>query len=408
MEPGFVKVTVTPNVQAIPVAMAAQSASLLACSAGELQRAIRELALSNPMVEPLDEEDPYDLIAAIPARRETLAEHLSTQLRVTISDPALLRVCLLLANSLDKNGYLREDEDSLCRDFGCDAALFQAALRQVQALEPTGVGARSLSECLLLQLQAMEPVNHWAVTIVQTHLEALAHGTLALEGASEAELQEAAALIRSLEPRPGSVFDHDTTIFVVPDIAVHEEDGALTVSLINQPHIPALSPRSTALLKQGTPQEKQYMQEQLSHARSFLHAVQQRSSTLLAVAAYAVQRQADYLMGPQRCPPRKLTLSDAAAALGVNVSTVSRAVSDKYLEFDHRVIPLRSLFTAGGSTGSSKEEIMMRIRDICCRSQRRPSDNTIAQMLDAEGIHISRRTVSKYRRAIMEEGDFHR
>ena len=105
MDAGFVKVTVTPNVQAVPVALAAQSASLLACSAGELQRAIRELTLTNPMVEPVEGDDPYyDLIASIPARRETLAEHLSAQLRMTLREPALLRVCLLLANSLDANG----------------------------------------------------------------------------------------------------------------------------------------------------------------------------------------------------------------------------------------------------------------------------------------------------------------
>lgn len=153
MDAGFVKVTVTPNVQAVPVALAAQSASLLACSAGELQRAIRELTLTNPMVEPVEGDDPYyDLIASIPARRETLAEHLSAQLRMTLREPALLRVCLLLANSLDANGYLRDDEASLCRDFSCDAALFHRALRHIQALEPAGVGARNLSECLWLQL----------------------------------------------------------------------------------------------------------------------------------------------------------------------------------------------------------------------------------------------------------------
>lgn len=261
MDAGFVKVTVTPNVQAVPVALAAQSASLLACSAGELQRAIRELTLTNPMVEPVESDDPYyDLIASIPARRETLAEHLSAQLRMTLREPALLRVCLLLANSLDANGYLRDDEASLCRDFSCDAALFHRALRHIQALEPAGVGARNLSECLWLQLQAMGDPDPLAALIAREHLEALARGTLSLPGASQAETDAAVALLLSLEPRPGSAFDHEATVFVVPDVAVHLQDGALAVSLVNQPHVPALNAQYTALMAQGSPQDKQYLQ----------------------------------------------------------------------------------------------------------------------------------------------------
>ena len=407
MDAGFVKVTVTPNVQAVPVALAAQSASLLACSAGELQRAIRELTLTNPMVEPVEGDDPYyDLIASIPARRETLAEHLSAQLRMTLREPALLRVCLLLANSLDANGYLRDDEASLCRDFSCDAALFHRALRHIQALEPAGVGARNLSECLWLQLQAMGDPDPLAALIAREHLEALARGTL--PGASQAETDAAVALLLSLEPRPGSAFDHEATVFVVPDVAVHLQDGALAVSLVNQPHVPALNAQYTALMAQGSPQDKQYLQEQLAYARSFLYAIQQRSSTLLCVAAYAVQQQATHLMEPQCCPLRRLTQSEAAAALGLSVSTVSRAVSDKYLQYENRVMPLKALFTAGGCASSSKEEIMSRIRQICRQGPRRPSDNAIAQQLAREGIHISRRTVSKYRHALEEEGGTYR
>ena len=197
-------------------------------------------------------------------------------------------------------------------------------------------------------------------------------------------------------------------MFVVPDVAVHLQDGALAVSLVNQPHVPVLNAQYTALMTQGSPQDKQYLQEQLAYARSFLYAVQQRSSTLLCVAAYTVQQQAAHLMEPQRCPLRRLTQSEAAAALGLSVSTVSRAVSDKYLQYENRVMPLKALFTAGGCASSSKEEIMSRIRQICRQGPRRPSDNAIAQQLAREGIHISRRTVSKYRHALEEEGGTYR
>lgn len=409
MDFGFAKVLVTPSAQAVPAALAAQSASLLACSAGELQRAIRELSLSNPMVEPLEADDfYYDMLASIPAHRETLADHLSTQLRMMLSDPALLRVCLLLANSLDTNGYLREDEMSLCRDFACDAALYHEALRQVQALEPAGVGARNLSECLCLQLRALGDPDPWAALIARDHLEELARGTLSLPGVSQTEVEAAVALLLSLNPRPGSTFDYDNTVFIVPDIAVQLQDGALAVSLINQPHIPSLNAQYIAMISQTALQEKQYLQEQLSYARSFLYAVQQRSSTLLGVAGYAVCQQAEHLMDPVRCPLRRLTQSEAAAELGLNVSTVSRAINDKYFQYENKVIPLRALFTSGGCARNSKEEIMFRIRALCHQGGRRPSDNVIARKLAEEGIQISRRTVSKYRREIEDEGGVYR
>lgn len=405
MDLGFAKVLVTPSPQAVPVALAAQSASLLACATGELQRAIRELALTNPMVEPPDTDDShYDLIASLPARRETLADHLATQLRVSLSDPEVLRVALLLVNSLDANGYLRESEPDLCRDFACTAALYREALRQVQALDPPGVGGRDLSECLRLQLRALGDPDPLAERIARDHLGSLARGTLSLPDATHEETDAAVSLLLSLDPRPGSAFDHETTVFVIPDIAVRRRDDALEVALINQPHLPPLNAQYVALLSRATGQERQYLQEQLSGARSFLHAVQQRSATLLAVAGYAVQRQAEHLLYPERCPLRRLTQSETAEELGLNVSTVSRAVNDKYFQYDNRVLPLKALFTTGGCAQTSREEIMSRIRQLCRQGDRRPSDNTVAQLLAAEGIQISRRTVSKYRRAI-EEGE---
>ena len=385
MDAGFVKVLVTPNVQAIPVALAAQSASLLACSADELQRAIRELTLTNPMVEPAEGDDPYyDLISSIPARRETLAEHLSAQLRMTLKDPALLRVCLLLANSLDANGYLRDDEVGLCRDFSCDAALFHRALRHIQALEPAGVGARSLSECLCLQLQAMGDPDPLAALIAREHLEALARGTLSLPGVSVATTDAAVALLLSLEPRPGSAFDHEATVFVVPDVAVHLQDGALAVSLVNQPHIPALNAPYTALMAQVSPQDRQYLQEQLAYARSFLYAVQQRSSTLLCVAAYAVQQQAAHLMEPQHCPLRRGKVDEDRRTI---------AVGDDLLDAHHRAaVPLHNVHR---DRRSREQLFLLRrcskvLRQPLIQSKRRCSCRHAAQDRDDRRKHRRR------------------
>lgn len=397
---GAAKVVIMPKLQALPVALTAQTANILQCNTMELHQAINELVLSNPVVEPMDGEDFGDYAASIPARGETLSEHLSSQLRIAVRDRTILRTALVIVNSLDKNGYLREDEAELRGICRCSCEQFDAALQQVQALEPTGVGARSLAECLSLQLLAMEEPNELALHIVRGHLEALALGRLCLPDYSDEEVGNAVTLILSLDPRPGGAFDTAPTIFVMPDISVSREDEGFAVSLINQPRIPALNNDYAAIVKQADETERQYLRENLARVKGFLYAVEQRRSTLLNVAAYAVEVQSEYLRSGKAAYLQKLTLSDAAGALGLSVSTVSRAVNDKYMEYEKKLMPLRSLFTSGGCGEVTRHLIEERIRCICAESQCPLSDSAVAKRLEEEGIKISRRTVNKYRSAM--------
>lgn len=405
MQPDRTEICAVPRAQAVPVAQAALLARLLSCGAAELKQVIDEFVLSNPMVEPVWGSSGAPLLeAAARAAEETLSEHLSSQLRIAVRDPAQLRVCLLIVHSLDRSGYLRESEEALCRLAQCSRREFAAALRQVQRLEPAGVGARSLSECLCLQLEARQPAEELALSICQKHLEALAEGRLSLPGHTQEELDRAAALIRSLDPRPGSAFDHDPVPYLIPDILVRRQGGRLEVSLVNQPGIPVLSARYAGLSRGCSEADRLYIQKNLAQARSFLFAVHRRGSTLLAVASHGVQVQTDCLLAA--APPLSLTLTAAAQALSLSPSTVSRAVRDKYVQYGSRVFPLRALFPSGGVQALSRPQIIQKIRELCAQHGGGLSDEAVAALLAGQGITIARRTVNKYRRSI-QEGEPH-
>lgn len=402
MKLGYTGALATPRAQAVPVAQASLTAHLLSCNAAQLREEISELILQNPLVEPLSSEfEPAFPEASAP---ETLGEHLSSQLRINVTDRELLQVCLFLVYSLDRNGYLRESEEDVCRLCGCSRRTFQRALAQVQQLEPTGVGARSLSECLCLQLLARQPADELALAICRHHLEELAEGCLPPLGRPQAEVDRAVSLIRSLSPRPGSQFDSSPVPFLLPDLHVTNQDGQLAVELENQPQVPVLSPQCAALLHHGTEQEKQYIREHLASARSFFFAIRQRSSSLLTVASFAVRHQEDHLLSRRAVPLSPLTMTDTAQALSLSISTVSRAVKDKYVRYDGHIFPLRALFTSGGTAAASRQQIVQSIHAICGASPSRLSDQAVAALLRRQGIAIARRTVNKYRRAILQEG----
>lgn len=405
MKSNYTEILAAPKAQTVPVARAALTAALLACGTLELKQVIDEFVLSNPLVAPafdgLGSALPSNAVRAAP---DSLSEHLARQLRIAVQDPALLNAGLMIVHSLDRNGYLREDERvirSLCR---CSHSVFERALDQVQHLEPVGVGARSLSECLCLQLEARELVDELALLICRSHLEDLAENRLALPDCTQAEIDRAVALIRSLTPYPGSSFDCEMVPFLVPDILIEQQGGQLEVSLVNQPQLPALNTEYIALSRGCTEQDRQYIREHLAQARSFLFAMRQRSSTLFVVSAFAVQYQAEHLM--RAAPLRPLTLTNAAKALSVSISVVSRTVKEKYVQYGGHIFPLRALFTSGGTKTASRHQIIQQIYDICSTYGGTISDQAVADLLASRGISIARRTVNKYRKIMLEEGDW--
>ena len=242
------------RLEAIPVALIAQSVTVLAQNAESLRRTIDAFVLGNPLLEyapaGANPAEALDITELAVARRTTLAEHLGMQLRIAERDPEVLRIGRMIIESLDKYGYLREHTEDMLRASHASPAAFARALAAVQALEPCGVAARSLGECLALQLRARTAPEPLALEIVTGHLEEMAAGTLRLPGHAAEEIEAACRLIRSLNPRPGAAFDQDVIHYVVPDVRIaRSEGGRLCASLINQPAPPAIAPHYMEYLK---------------------------------------------------------------------------------------------------------------------------------------------------------------
>lgn len=399
------------RLEAMPVALIAQSVTVLAQNAESLRRTIDAFVLGNPLLEYApagpNPAEALDIAELAVARRTTLAEHLGMQLRIAERDPEVLRIGRMIIESLDKYGYLREHTEDMLRASHASPAAFARALAAVQALEPCGVAARSLGECLALQLRARTAPEPLALEIVTGHLEEMAAGTLRLPGHAAEEIEAACRLIRSLNPRPGAAFDQDVIHYVVPDVRIaRSEGGRLCASLINQPAPPAIAPHYTyymEYLKGEEETQRQYVRDNLMQARSFLFALKERAETLLAIASLAVAVQEEYLAAREPGALRPLTMTAAARKTGLSLSTVSRTVNGKYAEFEGRVFPLRMLFTAGGKAGHSREAIVRRMRALLSTANGEPmSDARLAALLAAEGMPVSRRTVNKYRNAFLK------
>lgn len=402
-----VEAQATSRVEAVPVALVAQSVQILSQDAETLARTIDAFLLENPLLDYSGgghRREMLDAAGLAVARRDTLAEHLHGQLRVARHNPEILRAGHILIDCLDNHGYLRDSLEDLLRITGASPAGFERALAAVQALDPCGVAARSLGECLALQLRAQPQPCALALEIVGAHLEALAEGGLRLEGYSASEIEDACALIRTLNPRPCAQFDQRLTHYIVPDVRIdRDEAGGLTVSLVNQPELPALSAQAAQYLKTAEEAQRQYVQEKLLHARSFLFALRERARTTLLIASHAVQTQAEFLRTGRSASLQPLSMSALAREIGLSRSTVSRTVGGKYAEFEGRLLPLRTLFTVGGKEEHSREAILERMRAVLAehRGARPLSDAKLTALLESEGIRISRRTVNKYRNAFL-------
>ncbi len=384
--------------EALPLAMVVQSLNILAMDACSLEESIQNTLLENPLLEAAPGVDTQvkDYLFAQIRQVPSLYDGLHRQLGCLELPHKLYCAASLLIDCLDEDGWLREDLAQLATQWETSLPLLEEALAVVQSLEPTGVGCRDLSECLTLQLKEQDPPDLLALDIAANHLQALADHTFPFDAYEHDALTAALMNIYSLSPRPCSGCGEDHTQYVVPDIRVRlEEDGTLQAELINQPCAPILSPLYHDYLKAGTDTERQYVRTQLDSARNYLHALQMRNQTLGQIAGFLILRQRDFfLSGPQAL--RAISLSQLAEQLEVNVSTVSRAVAGKYVEFAGRVFPLRDLFHSGGTGDLSRTAIVQRIRALLAEDPTL-SDSRIAALLAEQGIQISRRTVNKYR-----------
>ena len=354
-----------------------------------------------------DELDPLARVGTDGGLEDTLLLHLTRQLERSKAPTLVLRGAQFLAACLDEDGYLRDDLADLAQAVGLPTSILEEGLALIQTLDPPGVGAQNLSQCLALQLQRRGETG-LTLTVVQHHLERLArkqyHAIAQALGVRQEEVLQAEQQIQALDPRPGSAFaSREEPHYLIPDLAVVEAEDGPTVVYQNS-YIPTLQLSSyyCALQKQSTDVEvKQYLTDKIKQAQFAIQAVEQRRSTLLDCAKAIVRRQESFFQQPggHLLP---LRLSDIAQDLSIHESTVSRAIREKYLQCARGVYPLGVFFSpgvGGRGEGTSAHQVKHLLAQLVAQEDKNHplSDQKLCQLLEAKGCSISRRTVAKYR-----------
>ena len=346
----------------------------------------------------------------------SLREHLLWQLelpKLTSRERAIGRAII---DAINDDGYLgdplQEIAATLRPEIEASHEEIADVLTIVQAFDPSGVGARTVSECLLLQLNLLDPATAGlatARTLALNHLEQVASRELNVLrrelAASEEELVQALALVRACHPHPGSVINTAAAEYVVPDVFVRRTARGWSVE-INPATLPRVRVNQgyAQLLGRGT--EHATMRTQLQEARWLLKSLEIRNDTLIKVARSIVARQSAFLeQGEEHMQP--MILRDIAAAIEMHESTVSRITSGKYMHTPRGVFELRYFFSsqvenAGGGSGTSSTAIRAKIKKLIRDEDAgNPlSDSRIAELLSAAGIPVARRTVAKYRESM--------
>jgi RNA polymerase sigma-54 factor len=437
------QLTMTPQLQ--------QAIRLLQLPALELQAHIRELLESNVMLEPVEETDAADADAApdaveveviedgwgesTPGAAETpyglpdddrspdiadesgrsLHEYLLEQLELAGLSENDLAIATAIVDAINDDGYLTDSladiAATLRPEIVCDEDEIERVLMLVQMLDPVGVGARSVSECILLQLDQLDartPDLELARRIAADHLDLVAGRDIGqlrrALGADDESIDHALALVRACHPRPGSVVSGASAEYVVPDVFVRRTERGWSVE-INPATVPRvrLNESYASLIGRGAGHAS--MRSQLQEARWLLKSLEIRNDTLTRVARAIVERQSQFLEhGEEHMRP--MILRDIAEAIGMHESTISRITSGKYMHTPRGVFELRYFFSSQvegeDGRGTSSTAIRAKIRKLI--KEENPadplSDARIAEILSREGIPVARRTVAKYREAL--------
>ena len=354
--------------------------------------------------------DPMETYGASDSRLDSLAFHLSYQLEQLPLPAGIRAQAAHICELLDESGYIaREDYEELCRSNGQEDV--DMALQAIQSLDPPGVGARNLSECLMLQLDKLPGDHSIARLIVEEHLGLLAGKRLCklakLLGIAEPEAAAAAALIAKLDPKPGSAFScGDPTVYITPDAFVALEDDELIVS-IDDHILPKLRVSAEYLRMAAEIDDDEavrYLRTKINETRWLMSCIDRRKATVLSCCKAIVELQKEFFRtGGQHLAP--VGLADVAEFTGFHVSTVSRAIKGRYLQCREGIYPFRfflehpSSKTYSGASSFSAKLLLKKI--VAEESKHSPhSDEKIVELMGIAGVRLARRTVAKYRESL--------
>ncbi|MHC5009840.1 MAG: RNA polymerase factor sigma-54 [Planctomycetota bacterium] len=350
-----------------------------------------------------------------PADESGLAAHLVHQLEELDLASDVRRASEAIVYNLDDGGYVPCTLEEVLEgmDVPVPPEVMEEALRVVQSLDPRGVGARNLAECLLLQVRDGDPNADRIRVLLRDHLDDVTRNKLPKVaksmGMGMQDLYDLLHGLSHMSTRPGAVFARGPTRYISPDVVVDWEEGDYVVRLVND-HLPrvGISPRIRTMLRESRsdPKVREYLKKKIDSAKWLIEAIAQRQNTLERVAKEIVHRQRDYFdFGVSHLRPLKM--QEVADTLGIHVSTVSRAISDKHAQSPRGIVPLKFFFTGGTENEEggveSRQSVKERVRQIIDEEEKHKplSDDEVAERLNKEfGLSIARRTVTKYRKAL--------
>jgi RNA polymerase sigma-54 factor len=347
------------------------------------------------------------------SRDVSLRDHLLAQLNVEVVDPVDRIIATHLIDLLDDSGYLTGDIAQIAEVLNCDVSRVEATLDTLQRLDPPGVFARSLKECLALQLRERNRLDP-AMAALLEHLDLLAKRDIAaltrICGVNSDDIAEMVTEIKALDPKPGLAFDSTVAHPVVPDVLMRPAAAGEWIVELNQDTLPRVlvNTRYYARVSKEArnKNEKEFIVERFNAANWLVKSLHQRAQTILKVATEIVRQQdAFFRHGVQHLRP--LVLRDIATAISMHESTVSRVTTNKYLAAPHGVYELKYFFTsaianAEGGEAHSAEAVRARIKGLIDAEPPADvlSDDKLVDLLRKDGVDIARRTVAKYREAL--------
>lgn len=357
------------------------------------------------------ESDPLSNYGGAEGEEENLYHYVLSQLQALDLPQGLMAAARCLVESLNGNGYLDEPLIELAQEFQAPLCQMERALQVVQSLEPAGIGARNLSECLCLQLDRHEAGTPLARRIATEQLDALSksrYNLIAKElNAPLEQVRAACELIRSLNPKPGTGFaGRERVSYITPDLFVlaFPDHFELVTNHYFFPNIRLSSYYRSLLSETQDTEVKEYLTDKIRQAKWVVKSVEQRRSTLMSCAECILESQEEFFRrGPGHLVP--MCLSDIAAKLGVHESTVSRAIKDKYIQCNHGVYPLNYFLSRGlghcegGDAAATPDAAKALLKRLVSEEDRKKplSDQKLCQIMGERGCPLSRRTVAKYR-----------
>ncbi|MGH8218412.1 MAG: RNA polymerase factor sigma-54 [Steroidobacteraceae bacterium] len=349
------------------------------------------------------------------ASGQSLQEHLLWQLGLARLEPRALAIASTLVDAINDDGYLTETLEEMAHtlrpEIEAEPAEIETVLKRVQQLDPPGIAARSVGECIELQLRQLPadtPGLEVAVQIARHHLERVAERELALLRrelrTTDEELASALLLVRSCHPRPGAIVSGASAEYVVPDVFVRRTEHGWAVE-INAATLPRVRLNQSYASLLGRNSGHASLRAQLQEARWLLKSLEIRNETLMKVARSIVERQAAFLEHGEEYM-RPMILKDIAEAVQMHESTISRVTSGKYMHTTRGVFELRYFFSSqvegADGSGTSSTAIRAKIKKLVKEEDPEGplSDGRIAELLSGEGIPVARRTVAKYRESL--------